>query len=31
MGGKGDQVLFDGEADLSRYPDASMKAGAPEE
>ncbi|KAK3677792.1 serine/threonine protein kinase [Recurvomyces mirabilis] len=30
MGGKGDQVLF-GEADLSRYPDATMKAGAPQE
>jgi len=28
MGGKGDQVLF-GEADLSRYPDGNMKAGAP--
>ena len=30
MGGKGDQVLF-GEADLSRYPDETMKAGAPPE
>ncbi|KAK5107457.1 hypothetical protein LTR62_001255 [Meristemomyces frigidus] len=30
MGGKGDEVLF-GEADLSRYPDKTMAAGAPEE
>ncbi|TKA64015.1 hypothetical protein B0A55_09811 [Friedmanniomyces simplex] len=29
MGGKGDQVLFDQGADLSRYPDETMKAGAP--
>lgn len=29
MGGKGDQVLFD--ENVSRYPDTTMKAGAPEE
>ncbi|KAK4889624.1 serine/threonine protein kinase [Elasticomyces elasticus] len=28
LGGHGDQVLYD-EADLSRYPDATTKAGAP--
>ncbi|KAI7310436.1 hypothetical protein KC315_g12602, partial [Hortaea werneckii] len=29
MGGKGDQVLYD--ADVSRYPDETIKAGAPQE
>lgn len=29
MGGKGDQVLYD--ENVSRYPDATMKAGAPDE
>ena len=31
MGGKGDQVLFDEGANESRYPDETMRAGAPEE
>ncbi|EMC91197.1 hypothetical protein BAUCODRAFT_318019 [Baudoinia panamericana UAMH 10762] len=29
MGGKGDQVLYE-DTDVSRYPDTTMKAGAPE-
>ena len=30
MGGKGDEVLFD-EGNVSRYPDATMRAGAPDD
>ncbi|KAI7542860.1 hypothetical protein KC343_g16377, partial [Hortaea werneckii] len=33
MGGKGDQVLYDvqQDTDVSRYPDETIKAGAPQE
>ena len=31
MGGKGDQVLYDGGEGESRYPDETMRAGVPEE
>lgn len=30
LGGKGDELLFDGDAGVSRYPDETMRAGAPE-
>ncbi|CAK4029626.1 serine threonine- kinase fhkC [Lecanosticta acicola] len=31
MGGKGDQILYDDTAGESRYPDETMKAGAPQD